>query len=95
MIICFCLADYEVVDDGWKVIGDIYRVSLIGFERLLTYEGYPGLYGYEVVKAHSSDDDSTMDVVIFTTSHAARFGAPSLSGDYFRKESECAETSRS
>lgn len=67
------------------VIGDVFDVTEEGFERLLRYEGYPNLYQFDRTVAHEiGDSDATVDVIVFTTDHAHRFGKFLDHGDYYR-----------
>lgn len=82
---------------GGFVIGDLYRVTLAGFNNLLRYESWPTLYDYEVVNVVSryGSPVEIHEAVVFTTSRADTFGAPIPGGDYFAAPSTlevtCAE----
>lgn len=71
-------------EDG-HVIGDVFRVDMMGFRKLLHYEGFPDGYDYELVSVTDPDGD-TVEAVVFTHTLAHRFGPRSQSGDFYRPD---------
>lgn len=87
------VTDHDVT--GAQVIGDLYRVTLDGFQAILRYEGYPSLYRFETVWVNSLTTPSTIEqAVVFTTNGAHSFGPAVPSGDYYNQEVPCAEPIR-
>ena len=69
-------------DPNDKVVGDVYKVTLRGFNELLRYESFPHLYDYDTPTAHSVGGDE-IEVVVFTNRTAESFGSRLPGGDYF------------